>query len=242
MTINELIGANVVPPDSNEIVQVLVEARDSNGNYGRRLVKVPVDSIRPEPPAIRSIGADDKRLQLSLVPGTDPADGTTGVSSGIGGYRVVFLQTHEDKSDGSTVENFAADFPNPGDPERQVVTPAGGGPPVTTNATTPNQFIPVSKTVSVADSSQSGVSLEGLQNLVTYTFDVFSLDNAGNRSATGVRGSGEPDAGIGLFDIIGEKGCQMTAEARGGWRDFAGFLMLLSGWAGIYLMRRRRLT
>ncbi len=239
-TINELIGAGVVAPDTNEIVQVVVQARDADGNFGRRLIRLPVDSLRPDPPAIHSVGADDKRLQISLTPGTDPTDETTGVSSGIGGYRVVFLQTRNEKDDGSVVENFAADFPNPGDLERQVVTPADGGPAVTTNATTPNQFIPVSKTVSVDSAAQSGISLDGLENLVTYTFDIYSLDIAGNRSIAGVRGEGEPDAGVGLFDIIGENGCQMGGGSPGTWRDLAGFTGLVLVSALIFRIRRRR--
>lgn len=238
VSLNELVLGGIVVPGTSEIVQVLVEARDSGGNYGRRIVPLPVDSVRPLQPAITSIGAGDRRLEISLIPGSDLPDPETGVSSGIGGYRVVFLQVHEELDDGSTIDLFAADYPEPGDLERKVVTDSGGGE-VITPATVPNEFIPVPRSISVEGASTTVVSLDGLRNLVTYTFDIYSLDKAGNRSLTGVRGEGEPDAGVGLFDILGEKGCTMSPQGRGSARDFLGFAMLLSGWLLVFSLRRR---
>ncbi len=234
LTLDELITNDIAEPDTNEIIQVLVEARDTDGNYGRRLVTVPLDSLPPEPPGIRNSGSDDRRIVLEISPGTDPADPENGVSSGISGYRVVFLQTVETQDDGTVIESFAADFPEPGDPERRVVTVDGSSE--TTLAESPNEFIPVPLVVNVESSTQSSIGIGGLTNLVVYTFDLYSLDQARNVSATGTRGEGMPDAGIGLFDIIGEKGCTMgTADPV-----LAVLLVVLFAAAGRRARRRSR--
>lgn len=234
VTTNELITKGIIPPGANEIVQVLAEARDSLGNYGRRLVRLPVDSLRPGPPAVRSVGGADRVLIVNITPGVDPRDNETGVSSGVGEYRVVFRKTLEERDDGTTIESFAAGYPEPEDPERRVTTRDGGSETVI--AERPNQFIPESRFIEVA-AGASSFQVDGLTNLVTYTFDVYSLDRARNISETASQGEGMPDAGIGLFDILGENGCSMgpSGSAASGSADymrplFLAMILLATGW------------
>ncbi|MCB0221623.1 MAG: hypothetical protein KDH09_18130, partial [Chrysiogenetes bacterium] len=89
-----------------------------------------------------------------------------------------------------------------------------------------------------ATGNGSSFTITGLTNRVTYTFNVYALDNAGNRSVEFVADlEGTPAPGVSLLDLLGENGCVFSPRARG-WG--AGELLLWLGALAIALAVRRR--
>ena len=120
----------------------------------------------------------------------------------------------------------------------ETVTPSGiGGYFVHfTEATADDETPDIPDDVFIASNSAKFV-LGGLENRVTYKFEIFVRDRAGNQSSGSVTASGRPVPGVSLLELLGENGCVFSPRARG-WG--VGELLLWLGAFAIVITVRRR--
>ncbi len=93
------------------------------------------------------------------------------------------------------------------DPQANDVRSGLGGFAVHFTAPTPG--VPADRFYPAANGR---FTLTGLTNNVTYGFDIYAVDAAGNVSATLLSASGTPVPGLGIIALTGEQGCGLSRE------------------------------